>query len=83
MALVQIAKRTFNDEKTGKNVEYERLCIIGYLDGVTHTLEVKLEKSELMLAKILLNSKGEKAQVTLGDSGDPVDPDGFLDEFEV
>jgi len=63
MSHVAIIKNTFNDAKTGLPVTYERLAITGYVGGEIQTLEIKLEKSELMLAKILLSSN-EQAPTT-------------------
>jgi len=59
MAVVKIIEHQFQNE-AGQPVKYERLAIIGYVSGEVHTLELKLEKSEILLAKMLLNSEEEK-----------------------
>lgn len=56
MAVVQVIKETFIPEDGGKPVNYERLAIMGYIDGIEHTLKLKLSPAELLTAKILLNS---------------------------
>ena len=79
MAHVSISKNTFND-KDGKPVTYERLAIVGYISGEIQTLEIKLEKPELMLAKILLNSEDE-APVIEARKANEEEIDNFLDEI--
>jgi len=80
MAHVEIIKKTFNNEATGQIVEYERLAIIGSIGGVTQTLEIKLEKTELMLAKMLLNST-EKIEISVR-TANKDEIDAFLDDIE-
>jgi len=53
MAVVKIVRHEFTDRETNKVTPYERLAIIGYVGGEVHTLELRLEKSELLLAKML------------------------------
>lgn len=53
---VAITTLTFNDETTGNVVPYERLVISNVLGGEVQSLQLKLSKSELLLAKLLLNS---------------------------
>lgn len=60
MAIVKIVDMEPFENDKGELVKYKRLCISGYLGGEVHTLEIKLEKSELLLAEILLSSKEEK-----------------------
>lgn len=55
MAVVQVITETFVPEN-GKPIKYERLAIMGYIDGIEHTLKLKLTPAELLTAKILLNS---------------------------
>lgn len=78
MTNVAIITKNFIDEKTGNPVNYERLQITGWLDGVQHTLELKLEKSELLLAKILLSSQ-ESAPETSVRKPTEEEIDAFLD----
>lgn len=60
MAITKVMQmEPFLNDK-GEQVNYERLCISGYIGGEIHTLEIKLEKSELLLAKMLLSSSEEK-----------------------
>lgn len=40
-------------------MDYERLAIIGFVSGEIQTLELKLSKAEMLLAKILLSSNEE------------------------
>lgn len=56
MALVQVIKETFIPEEGGKPINYERLAIMGYIDGTEYTLKLKLSPAELLTAKMLLNS---------------------------
>lgn len=63
MATTYIGKFNFEDSN-GKQVDYERLCISGYVSGEIFTLELKLEKSDLLLAKMLLKSD-EKTPVVI------------------
>jgi len=44
-------------EIDGKPIEWNVLQVTGTLDGLAHTLELKLSKTEAMLAKILLTSE--------------------------
>lgn len=55
MAVVQVITETFVPED-GRPIKYERLAIMGYIDGIEHTLKLKLSPAELLTAKILLNS---------------------------
>ena len=64
MAVVKIVQHEFTDRETNKITPYERLAIIGYVGGEIHTLELRLEKSELLLAKMLLTSKEEEPETT-------------------
>jgi len=74
MAKVYILKQIYDNPTTGEQIPYERLAISGSLNGETMTLELKLEKSQLQLAKALLNSD-EKLDVSLrnGDNGTKID----------
>jgi len=56
MATITILEKTFKDKDSGENISYNRLAIIGSINGETHTLEIKLEPTQLMLAKMLLAS---------------------------
>lgn len=56
MAVVQVIKETFVPEEGGKPINYERLAIMGYIDGTEYTLKLKLTPAELLTAKMLLNS---------------------------
>lgn len=56
MAVVSVIKQSFDDPQTGKPINYERLAIMGYIDGQEYTLELKLTPAELLSAKMLLNS---------------------------
>lgn len=76
MAKTYITNETFNDPKTGTPINYERLCISGSISGQPHTLKLKLEPTELSLAKILLSSNEE-----LSVGSRPITPeeeDGFF-----
>jgi len=68
MAHVQVIKKSFTNDETGKVAEYERLAITATISGVPHTLEVKLSNAELLAAKMLLSSE-EKLSVASGKSG--------------
>lgn len=63
MAQVQIIKKQFTNEETGRVIDYERLAIIGNIDGLPYTLELKLEPAELIAAKMLLASNGNVSTV--------------------
>lgn len=62
MANVSVAQKSFIND-SGEPVNYKVIAITGTIDGITHTLELKANKSELLLAEILLNSTGEPAEV--------------------
>lgn len=64
MARIEVVPKVYNNPDTGEKVDYERLVITGSMDGISHSLELKLEKSELLLAKILLASKEETVSST-------------------
>jgi len=66
MSRVEVIKKVYINEETAERIPYERLAITGSIDGVENTLEIKLAKAELQLAKILLNSS-EELQITQGD----------------
>jgi len=68
MAQVKIITKEFTDDQ-GKVVQYERLAIIGYVSGEIHTLELKLNSSETLLAKMLLSSNEEKPTVVTTKGG--------------
>ena len=54
MAHVNVLLR--KGEIDGKAIEWQVLQVTGTLDGLSHTLELKLSKTEAMLARILLAS---------------------------
>lgn len=55
-SITKIIKKTYTNPDTGEIVPYKRLAIVGVIDGETRTLEIKLERTELLLAEMLLNS---------------------------
>lgn len=63
MAQVQIITKQFTNEETGRVIDYERLAIIGNIDGLPYTLELKLQPAELIAAKMLLGASGNAATV--------------------
>lgn len=63
MAQVQIITKQFTNEETGRVIDYERLAIIGNIDGLPYTLEIKLSPAETIAAKMLLVSGGTPATV--------------------
>lgn len=88
-AIVKITPHTFLNDETGERVNYKRLSIIGVLNGETRTLQVRLSKTELMLAELLLESTGtpdeENAKNTLADHKAAINDfaDGFSEESKV
>jgi len=76
VAIVQM--EPFLNDK-GEEVNYQRLCISGYVGGELHTLEIKLEKSELLLAKMLLSST-ENKPTTVARKSSEDELNTFLDE---
>lgn len=54
-AITKIVTHSFTQDD-GTITPYKRLAIVGVLNGETHTLELKLSKSELSLAQALLSS---------------------------
>lgn len=67
-----MAKVTVIDKQgeiDGRPIKWTVLSIIGSLDGKTHTLELKLNKTESMLARILLDSKENLSVVNGGQGG--------------
>lgn len=63
MAKVAVIKKQFTDDGTGVITPYERLSIAGYVNGEYQSLELKLSKAEMLLAKIILSSKEEEPVV--------------------
>lgn len=61
---VYIAKRNFTNEKTGEIIPYNRLAIGAYINGEYQALELKLNNSEMLLAKIILSSNEEAPAAT-------------------
>lgn len=57
MAVVKVEEKT--GEIDGKPIKWNVLAITGYMDDDFQTLELKLSKTEAMLARLLLNSKGD------------------------
>lgn len=51
-----IETKMFDDPKTGNAVPYDRLVISGYLFGKKRTVELKLDKSQLELVSLLIDS---------------------------
>jgi len=72
MSSVTVVVKTGNID--GKAITWTVLAIKGTIDGVENTLEIKLQKTEAMLAKILLGQ-----QVVAGMNKD--EEDNFLDSF--
>lgn len=62
MATVKVITQQFTNDN-GEQIPYKRLCITGYLGGEIQTLELKLSKSDLLLAELLLTSNEEKPTV--------------------
>lgn len=58
--------REKNAEIDGKPIKWFVLAISGTLDGIEHTLEIKLSRTEKMLADILLKSKENLQTVVKG-----------------
>lgn len=54
MGYVTVTPKT--GEIDGKPIKWQVLSISGSIDGIENTLELKLNKTEAMLAKLLLNS---------------------------
>lgn len=58
MAKVQVTSKQADID--GKPIQWNVLSIIGYAGGELQTLELKLSKTEAMLARILLSNDEEK-----------------------
>lgn len=58
MATVQVTAKTGNID--GQTINWNVLSIVGYAGGEIQTLELKLNKTEAMLARILLSGDEEK-----------------------
>lgn len=54
---VIIKDYSFVESSTGESVEYQRLAIIGLLNGEDTEVQIKLNKLDLLIAKILLGNK--------------------------
>lgn len=63
MTNVKIITKEFISD-TGEITPYRRLAIIGEIQGEPYTLELKLNKSELMLADVLLKGKANQSEIT-------------------
>lgn len=86
MATVQVIKKTFINEETGRSVDYERLAIIGAIDGLPYTLELKLQPAELIAAKMLLESRSKPEVVRTNEVGEVIPvrkKDSADDEHEL
>lgn len=57
MAVVKVVEKT--GEIDGKPINWNVLAITGYMHDDYQTLELKLSKTEAMLARLLLNSEGD------------------------
>jgi len=79
MAHVQVLQKTFND-KEGKAVNYRVLAITGSVNGEPFTLELKGNKTELTMAKMLLDST-EELEVT-SHPATTEEQDEFLSQYE-
>lgn len=62
-----------NAEIDGKPIRWTVLAIVGSIGGETQTLELKVNKTEAMLAKLLLNSKEEITTSSRRASGEELD----------
>lgn len=63
---VKIIDKTFVDDE-GKNVDYQRLALIGVLNEEAYTLEIKLSKAEMQMVKAMLLSDIDPADAKTGD----------------
>lgn len=77
MALVQVIKKSGDID--GKPINWQVLAISGTIDGITQTLELKVNKTEAMLANLLLNSK-ESLKVTSRKANED-ELDNFLNDL--
>jgi hypothetical protein len=69
MAVTKVLEK--NSEIDGKPIKWQVLAITGYIGGDFQTLELKLTKTEAMLAGLLLNSS-EELSVVNGGKGEDV-----------
>jgi hypothetical protein len=69
MAVTKVLNK--KSEIDGKPIEWFVLAITGYISGDFQTLELKLTKTEAMLANLLLNSS-EELSVVNGGKGEDV-----------
>ena len=81
MAVVKVVQMEPFPDANGKMVNYKRLCIMGVLEGQIRTLEVKLEKSDLILAEILLASTESQPTVVKGSMNED-EKQAFQDSIE-
>lgn len=83
MALVQVLEKTGDID--GKFIKWQVLSITGYLEGLPYTLEVKVDKTQAMLAKMLLSTKETSLDVKVTTGGDVavkrVSKDDEMDDF--
>lgn len=75
MPVIKVVKK--NSEIDGKPIEWNVLAITGYLGGDYQTLELKLSKTEAMLANMLLETS-DKAPETTSRPANSEEKDGFL-----
>ena len=66
-----VTVETKHSEIDGKPISWNVLQIGGTIDGITNTLELKLSKTEAMLARLLLNSN-ESLQTVNGNKGENI-----------
>jgi len=60
MKTVRIAEKKFVNKETAEVVKYKRMLITGEINGEEQEIEIKLNKSQIMLAEILLQSENAR-----------------------
>jgi len=72
MSQISIIERIYDNPETGDRIPYKRLAISGEVGGEMYTLELKLQKTELMGAQMILaNAEDGVLHVV---SADPFNP---------
>jgi len=63
MATFTIETKTFDDPKTGNVIPYDRFVIKGYVLGKLREVALKLEKNELAMVSMIMDSTEQKPTV--------------------
>lgn len=70
MAKFEIKTKMFDDPKTGNAIPYDRLVISGYIMGKLRVVELKVDKNQLEMISMIMDSDEQKPEVTVTKGGE-------------